>query len=44
MTNQQTKQLIKKFGGWIDGEFIRFPTPYALAQFEKAAAAQTEGR
>lgn len=36
MTSKQFKALVKKFGGWVDGEFVRFPTPYALSQFEKA--------
>lgn len=29
-------RLIKKHGGWIDGEHVRFPTPHALTQFEAA--------
>lgn len=29
-------RLIKKHGGWIDGEHVRFPTPHAMAQFFKA--------
>jgi hypothetical protein len=31
-------RLIKKHGGWLednDKEIIRFPTPHALAMFEK---------
>jgi hypothetical protein len=31
-------RLIKKHGGWLDDndkEIIRFPTPHALAMFEK---------
>ncbi len=29
-------RLIRKHGGWIDGEHVRFPTPHAMAQFFKA--------
>ena len=29
-------RLIKQHGGWIDGEYVRFPTPHAMAQFFKA--------
>lgn len=29
-------RLIRKHGGWIDGEHLRFPTPHALARFEAA--------
>jgi hypothetical protein len=29
-------RLIKKHGGWIDEEHVRFPTPHAMAQFFKA--------
>ena len=38
MTTKQFKALVKQFDGWVDGEFVRFPTPYALEQFQKAAA------
>lgn len=32
-------RMIKRFGGWLDGDFVRFRTPDALAQFERALTA-----
>jgi hypothetical protein len=37
MTYKEFQALVKKFGGWIDGDVARFPTPFALEQFNKAA-------
>jgi len=31
---------IKRHGGWIEGDFIRFPTPHALALFEAEIEAE----
>lgn len=41
MAAKSFKALVQKHGGWIDGDFARFPTPHDLAQFQKEYAALT---
>lgn len=33
MTPREFHRIVLKFGGWIEGEVIRFPSPDQLAQF-----------
>ncbi len=46
MTRKQFRKLLGDYCGWIDGEFLRFPTPHQMSLFEKAVAAlaEKEGR
>jgi hypothetical protein len=36
MNNKQFFALVKKFGGWVEGDIARFPTVYQKQQFEQA--------
>ncbi|MDI9686604.1 hypothetical protein [Burkholderia cenocepacia] len=38
MTEAKVKALLKKWGGWQDGEHWRFPTVWQKEQFEKEFA------
>lgn len=34
------RTLIAKYHGWIEGDWIRFPSPWHKAQFEREWAAK----
>ena len=40
MTKKQITKIVKKFGGWWDGDIARFPSPYLKDQFLKAINAK----
>lgn len=46
MSTAQFNKLLRQHGGWVDGEFLRFPTPHLLAMFQRAvdAITKTDGR
>lgn len=46
MTRKQFRKLLNHYSGWVDGEFLRFPSPHLMALFEQAVRdlAKSEGR
>lgn len=46
MTKKQFKKLLDLHSGWVDGEFLRFPSPWLMEKFFKEvdALAKKEGR
>lgn len=42
MTRKEVTKLVKRFGGWMEGDTSRFPSPYQKDQFCKAMAANQD--
>lgn len=42
MTIKAYKALIRQYHGWLDGDWIRFPTPWHKEQFQRAVEAYHE--
>lgn len=40
MSEKDFKVAVKKFGGWIEGDMVRFPTVHQRQQFERYCAEQ----